>query len=165
MKSIIFFALVGLSFAEKFRYDNYKVVNLKIQNVLQLKKMQEFEENSKDLTFLDPPTSSRMHLEAVIAPTFFPIFQDAAQRLGMSYNVTQENYQKLLDLEMPPRKGKVDRFDFTSYYNLEAIYEWLNVLGSTYPDKVTLFDLGTSYEGRTIRGIKISSQKAVRNFF
>ena len=117
------------------------------------------------IRFLDSPTSLNKTAVAVVSPTFFPTFLALAKSSQISVLIVEQNFQKLLDLESPPRKGKADRFDWTSYYTLEEMYEWLDVLGSTYPDKVTLFDLGTSYEGRTIRGIKISSQKAVRIFF
>lgn len=47
-------------------------------------------------------------------------------------------------------------FGWKQYYELAEIYEWLDNIFSTYPDVTEEFSIGKSYEGRDIRGIKIS---------
>lgn len=41
------------------------------------------------------------------------------------------------------------------YYDLEDIYAWLDDLAAEFPE-VSIIEGGTSYEGRIIKGIKIS---------
>lgn len=43
-----------------------------------------------------------------------------------------------------------------SYYTNDQINDWLDDLATTYPDVVTPLTIGTSFEGRPIKGIKIS---------
>lgn len=46
---------------------------------------------------------------------------------------------------------------WTAYYTLEEIYEWLDELAATYPDKITVVEGGSSYEGRKIKGVVLST--------
>lgn len=169
MKFIVFLlipliALAGISFGEKVRYDNYKVVQFRIENAAQLQRMQNLESDAQGVTFLDSPVATKKDLEAVISPAEFPVFEEAAKEVGMDFKVMEDNFQRLLDIERPARSGRADRFDWTSYNTLEEIYEWLDVLGTTYPDKVTLVTIGQTYEKRPIRLAKISSGKPVSWF-
>lgn len=46
--------------------------------------------------------------------------------------------------------------DWTGYLTLEEIYEWLDSLVVDYPGVVESFKVGTSFEGRDIRGVKVN---------
>lgn len=46
--------------------------------------------------------------------------------------------------------------DWTQYHTLEEINDWINLIVYRYPNIVTPFTIGQSYEGREIKGIKIS---------
>lgn len=43
-----------------------------------------------------------------------------------------------------------------AYYTNDQINDWIDDLSATYPDIVTTVTIGSSYEGRPIRGLKIS---------
>lgn len=47
-------------------------------------------------------------------------------------------------------------FDWTRYHKLPEIEAWLDGVLDAYPDVTEGFEVGKSYEGRTIRGLKIS---------
>ena len=51
---------------------------------------------------------------------------------------------------------------FDDYQDLAAIYDRLDDFAADYPDLVTPMQLGTSYEGREIRGIKIAGTNPTR---
>lgn len=80
----------------------------------------------------------------------------------MNFKVTEENFQRLLDLERPSRQVKAVAMDWTYYNTLEEIYEWLNELALLYPSRLSLLTIGTTTEGRKIYLVKISSGKPVR---
>lgn len=42
------------------------------------------------------------------------------------------------------------------YHNLTTIYAWLDELVERYPDILTNYDFGRSYEGRVLRAVKVS---------
>jgi murein tripeptide amidase MpaA len=55
--------------------------------------------------------------------------------------------------------------DWTSYHSLEEIYAWLDELAAEFPNVVTLFEIGESYEGRTTRGLKMSHRAGNQAIF
>lgn len=51
---------------------------------------------------------------------------------------------------------KSDTFDFGIYHNLSDIYAWLDQILEEYPRVLTPYNVGYSFEGRTIRGLRLS---------
>lgn len=49
------------------------------------------------------------------------------------------------------------RMTFHKYHRMEDIHGYLDYLAQTYPQLVTLTDIGRSLEGRPLRLVKISS--------
>lgn len=47
-------------------------------------------------------------------------------------------------------------FDWVSYWTLAEINEWMDLLATQRPGDVSVFTVGTSYENREIRGLKIN---------
>ncbi|OLL23582.1 putative metallocarboxypeptidase ECM14 [Neolecta irregularis DAH-3] len=45
---------------------------------------------------------------------------------------------------------------FSNYQSLDTIYIWMDFLRALYPDLVDIIELGNSYEGRKIQGIKLN---------
>ncbi|XP_057376151.1 carboxypeptidase B-like [Daphnia carinata] len=54
-------------------------------------------------------------------------------------------------------KAQGHNMDWTSYHRLGDIYDYLAYLTDTYPQFVTLIDIGRSYEGRPLYVVRISS--------
>lgn len=52
-----------------------------------------------------------------------------------------------------------------AYYNLASINAWIDDLAKHFPNIVTVIDGGTSYENRTIKGLKISHGEGRRAIF
>lgn len=52
-----------------------------------------------------------------------------------------------------------ENFGWKKYYNLDAIYAWLDQLLEKYPKVLTNYNYGKSYEGRTLRAIKVSHKE------
>jgi murein tripeptide amidase MpaA len=73
--------------------------------------------------------------------------------------------QKLIDAEsraielkktVPFSPGALPKdFDFTNYHHYDDITAFIKSVATTYPDFVSLFDIGKSVEGRVIYGLKI----------
>lgn len=52
-----------------------------------------------------------------------------------------------------------------AYYTMEEIEAWIDDLAATYPDIVTIIIGGESYEGRQIKGLRISHGAGKRIIF
>lgn len=72
----------------------------------------------------------------------------------------QEIYCRLIDDEQPQSPPRAT-FGWNKYYDLDAIYKWLDNMLEQYPKELTNYNIGKSYENRTIRAVKLS-RKEVR---
>ncbi|TPX44873.1 hypothetical protein SeLEV6574_g04248 [Synchytrium endobioticum] len=90
--------------------------------------------------------------------------------LNMDYDVIVSNVQTLIDqssLSPPPSMsvdehgqyvfGMMDKPDFfKKYHTLDGLIAWMKGLEDEYPDLVAPVNIGKSFEGRDITGIRIS---------
>lgn len=89
-------------------------------------------------------------------PELFPIFVEIAQTNKMEYKVACNDFQSWIDAEKPLRNQK-EGFAFDKYNRLEDIHQFLEDTENIYPETVSVFTVGESYEGRLIKGMKIES--------
>lgn len=47
-------------------------------------------------------------------------------------------------------------FGWKQYYDLNAIYAWIDEILEKFPFVLTNYNFGTSYENRTLRAVKVS---------
>lgn len=90
----------------------------------------------------------------MVAPHKLPQFYEIMAKIGVSYQINIENVQKFVDRTMPANRST--SFDFNNYHTLNEIYKNLNDLSIQYPDNVQIVIGGRTYEGRQIRGVKVS---------
>jgi hypothetical protein len=79
----------------------------------------------------------------------------------------ERNIQTLIDEEeatIKPKNTSPNDFDWDHYFQLETIFKWMDKQINEN-DFVTAFDLGTTYEGNKIRGLKISKQRGNTGIF
>lgn len=93
----------------------------------------------------------------MVPPHRLQEFHDQMSVIGAHYTTYIEDIQTLVDSENGPnplvRSGS---FGWTQYHTLEEIYDWLDSLAAAYPGIVEVVVGGSSYEGREIKGVKIS---------
>ncbi|HNO79020.1 MAG TPA: M14 family zinc carboxypeptidase [Phycisphaerae bacterium] len=77
----------------------------------------------------------------------------ALERSGLQYETWIDNVQQLVDAERAGVRG-TDYFD--DYHNYADIQAYLEQLVAAHPTLASMFDVGTSLEGRTIRGIRVA---------
>lgn len=65
-------------------------------------------------------------------------------------------FPSLIDVESEANTRATQVFGWTRYHNLTDIEAWLDGILAAYPTVTEGFEIGKSYEGRTIRGLKIS---------
>ena len=89
----------------------------------------------------------------MVAPHKLPEFYEAMAQINIPYQIYIDNVQELIDTTTPFSPSK--KFDFNSYHNLDVIYERLDELATQYPN-VQVVVAGKTYEGREIKGVKLS---------
>ncbi|GLG98823.1 uncharacterized protein GBIM_05403, partial [Gryllus bimaculatus] len=93
----------------------------------------------------------------MVSPYLRIDFRDLARSVGLDVQIFIEDVQKLIQDENP--KTRSSTFGWQAYYPLTDVYDWLRSLETTYEDRVSIINIGKSYEGRDILGVKISSKR------
>lgn len=62
---------------------------------------------------------------------------------------------RLIDEEQPQSFSRAT-FGWKRYYGLQDIYKWMDQMIAQYPDELTNYNIGKSYEKRPFRAIKLS---------
>ncbi|KAJ8919789.1 hypothetical protein NQ315_006318 [Exocentrus adspersus] len=159
----LFFALlalgVGVSLAEKVRFDNYTLYRLTPNNEESLSFLQELEEATdapSEYNFWSSPVKVGAEVDIMVPPHRSRFFEAAAKSRQMDFQVVMDNVQEHIDREDIRQKFASERFGWTSYHTYEEYNEYLRTLVDRYPNTVTLLQGGTSYEGRQILGVRVS---------
>lgn len=96
-----------------------------------------------------------MDTDLVIAPDAFLHFKEVAEEFKINYEILTENIQEWFDDERPARKAKSWGFD--QYNTYEDIVNFLNEKNAQYPEITQVFTIGNTFEGREIKGIRITN--------
>ncbi|GFG31000.1 hypothetical protein Cfor_07987 [Coptotermes formosanus] len=161
MLKFVCLLVLSTAFADRATYSNYQVRRVFPENQEQLEVLSELEKNPNGLSFWLRPFRVQKAVDIMVPPHMLPQFNEIVASLNLKSEVYISNVQHLIDTERPKVRPRAD-FGWTDYYTLEEIYAWLDSLVEEYPNAVTPVSLGRSYEGREIRGVKVSFRKGNR---
>ena len=139
------------------RYDNFVVYRVDIPDQASANVI------NNDLTeYVDIWAEPRVGLNSdiMVSPTDLNLVKAKLKGANLKYSVMVENVQKLIELEqVPANKGariSTDHpMDWTSYHSQEDMEVYMDYLVEKYPDLVSTEVIGKSYEGRTMRVLRI----------
>ncbi|XP_076649854.1 uncharacterized protein LOC143357326 [Halictus rubicundus] len=158
MWKVVLLALVALATAEQIRYDNYKVFRVTPQTEDQLEIVRHLENISDSYSFWKGPSQVGNYADVMVAPHKEPEFIETMEKFGVAHETFVPDVQTLIDSEqsqVQPQAG----FDLKNYHKLEEIYSYLDSLAKAYPGKVQVVVGGKTYEGRQIKGVKLTFGK------
>ncbi|XP_055850675.1 zinc carboxypeptidase [Episyrphus balteatus] len=150
---LLLIALLSVSAEEPLRFDNYKVYKLFINEDGQYQSLKNIEKTFK-LNFWKEIRSLGEDCDVMVPPEKVLDFEKFLQKSSIGYNLTINNVQELIDNERP--KARSAGMEWTDYHSLEEIHAWVESLAQRFPKQVSLFSIGKSFEGRNIKGLKIS---------
>ncbi|XP_011690613.1 PREDICTED: zinc carboxypeptidase isoform X2 [Wasmannia auropunctata] len=153
-KIIVLCMIVWLAAAQKATFNNYKVFRIIPTTEAQVNKLHLLEAIPDGFSFWQEPSFVGRNVDLMVAPHKLPEFYEMMTQIGIPYQVFIEDVQKLIDQTTP--ESRSTSFDFNSYHTLEEIYKNLDDLAKQYPDKIQVIVGGRSYEGRQIKGVKVS---------
>ena len=85
------------------------------------------------------------------------------------YILTQTyNFQQKIDDQwktVRPKNTTANEFGWNNYFYIDTIYAWLDKITVENPQTVTPIVLGNSYEGRPIKGVKLSKRLGNKSVF
>lgn len=152
------------------QYKNFKIIriNLKNQDINYIKSLNYpvWESNSKfiDLKIHEDELSNLNceyqviidDLPQTIYETYPNIYNDELEQYLNNDVFNINEISKLQSLDNTTIDTLTDLF-FKEYRPLNTIYSWLDLIQESYPDLVNIEWLGTTYEGRDIKAIHLSS--------
>ncbi|XP_073950184.1 zinc carboxypeptidase-like [Choristoneura fumiferana] len=153
---------------DKFNFTNYALYRIIPKNIEELTTLHSMiHTNNKDLDFFDEPVNVDGLVSVVTSPGYRKTFDEILKANKIYAEVTIENIQAVIDKE---RIGKyahrnVRSMTWDAYYTFEDIYSWLDDVAAGNSDVVSLIYGGMSYEGREIKGVKISHGSGRRSIF
>ncbi|XP_055837041.1 zinc carboxypeptidase-like [Episyrphus balteatus] len=150
-------AVFGVSWAEQLRYDNHTVYKVLIENENQLTIVKHLSTLPNGYNLWKPFHGVGSDAHIMVSPKMKSAFDSLMKLNDFGTEVLIENVQSLIDEESSSYKRDAT-FGWTSYHSLDTIYDWIDDIIAEYSNIVTPFVIGKSYEGREIRGIKISSK-------
>lgn len=161
MKLLLVALCIGSAFAAQSRYDNYKVMSLLAKSEEQFEALKELE--SLGYLYMDPPTVKDHPVDVVVPPHKFAEIEEIIANFELKSKVVTENLQELIDNEGRSNL-RANKMSWTEYHNLETIYEWMEETAEKNP-AASIFVAGKSYEGRDLKGLKISYRSGNRGIF
>ncbi|XP_062559197.1 zinc carboxypeptidase-like [Armigeres subalbatus] len=145
-------AIAALS--ERARYDNYRLYRIKIESAQQLEVLQAVEQLGQGYNFWSEPVNVDSEVDLVVPPHMFAEFGELVERYDLQVQLSVSDLEQLFEQER--RRNTRQAFGWNAYYTLEEIYAWLDDLVTRYPTVLTTIVGGTTFEGREIRGVKVS---------
>ncbi|KAM3960500.1 uncharacterized protein ACR2FA_005409 [Aphomia sociella] len=141
-------------------YNNYKVYNVIPKSEVQVQYLTDLRKEGYD--FWTDVIDINKEVRIMVSPEQADEFVKYSTSVGMEAELSINNVQELIEAQMKPAKGarsaSLGSFTWDSYHSLEAIYSWLDELVELYPNVVTTVNIGSTHEGRQIKGVVIDFQ-------
>ncbi|XP_046971668.1 zinc carboxypeptidase-like [Vanessa cardui] len=166
-KFLFLILLVPFVSCEKLRFDNYTLYKISPENDQHYKLLQDIQNTDPRFDFWSEPTPLLDFVSVMSSPENKADLEEILQGYKMKYEVTMQNIQEAIDKETVGTYTRNNRasMSWNMYHNLESIELWFSDLLTAYPSVTGIIIGGRSYEGRNIKGIKISHGSGRRAIF
>ncbi|XP_049808637.1 zinc carboxypeptidase-like [Schistocerca nitens] len=141
--------------AGRARYDGHRVYRVQPASSRHVAILQEIQRRYPQLDFWTQPVAISRPVDVMVPPDLQEQITETFNGYAISYSIFIGDVQRLIDNESPHRQ-RAAGFDWTDYYPLENVYSWLESLVEQYPGVVSSVVIGSTFEGREQRGVKIS---------
>ncbi|XP_063366099.1 zinc carboxypeptidase-like [Cydia amplana] len=171
MKPILYLVLlVYLSntvLSEKLRYDNYTLFKIHVENVEQVKLLQDLQDTDFRFDFWTHPDHPAKFVQVMAGPEDRADLQKLLTENNMNAEISMNNVQEFIEKQTIKHysRNNIGSMTWDAYYSLEDIYAWIDDVVAQFPDIATKVIGGQTYEGREIVGIKISHGEGKKNIF
>ncbi|XP_072047241.1 carboxypeptidase B-like [Amphiura filiformis] len=165
IRGFLFAFCIILGVGERIRYDGYQVLRITPENENELRTLHNMQSSSlgEMIDFWKDPTFVNKPVDIMVSPDSKDYIIHSLMRGGVTKIVTFiKDVQAMIE---PPKRRMVrsTEFDYYHFNTIESINRWVTDTATEYAT-VTEGSLGSSFEGRSIKYLKISqggSKKAV----
>ncbi|CAG0886689.1 unnamed protein product [Darwinula stevensoni] len=157
--------LAAFAAAERVRYDGYEVKRVFPKESDDLRHLAELRHDNR----LDFWTEvQKPYTDIMVPPQMVEELEGRLRELGLPFMTIIRDVQKLSDEQKvaePNEDGTPRAMDWTSYHRLVDIHGYMDQLAEDYPDMVTVMSIGSSYEDRDMKLIKVSTGSATQKMW
>ncbi|XP_015434404.1 PREDICTED: zinc carboxypeptidase-like [Dufourea novaeangliae] len=158
-----FLLLLGVNCVEeKMRYDGYRLYKIFVPDTTGLELLKNMQDDDGYNFWGLPRINNTM--DVMISPEKLQEFMKAVNKTQLDPELMMDNVQQYIDNENP-RGNLRGMFDWLGYHRLDVIYRWLDSLVTQHSEIVKPLTGGRSYEGRSIRGVKLSYKEGNPGIF
>ncbi|XP_055914796.1 carboxypeptidase B [Eupeodes corollae] len=147
--------------------EGYKIYDVTPTNTFEqqiLEHLSKFE----DYDFFHRPRALNVSSRVMISPEDQDDFENTLNKFSLGFEVINEDVSKAIHLERSQNtlfRSMSRGVSFSSFQRFNQINAYLDELAAKYPNRVTVNNVGKSYEGRQIKTITITNgdKKANKN--
>ncbi|CAF3428507.1 unnamed protein product [Rotaria socialis] len=149
-------------------YSQYQLWRLDVTNNEQVAKLLGFSRAAyqQNINFWSEEFRVNIPIDVSIAPESIESFASflSSDDIKIKYHVIMKDIGSIIERQnlihkLMPSYENVGAFAYDKYHPIEEIHAWIDTMVQTYPSLATSFIVGTSYEKRQMKGLKISSSK------
>lgn len=116
---------------------------------------------TSDYSFWTQPRGINNDVDIMAYRWNVPVLKAALERMHISYQVTITDVRKVIaehkKLNDKAREIAGKAMEWTAYHTYDEIMAWTDSLATTYPNLVTVSNIGLSYEGRVMKMVTVST--------
>lgn len=155
---ILILACIGGNYCKK-NYQGHQVLRVIPETLQELSLLKKYHDIAHEVKFdfWRSPVALNHPVDIRLAGDSVRDFMGVLDMVNATYTVLIEDVQNLINKQVSRGQTTETDFDYGKYHSLEEIDNWMNSMVQMHGSVVQLFEVGTSYEGRKITGLKISS--------
>uniref|UniRef100_A0A2A4J379 Zinc carboxypeptidase A 1 n=1 Tax=Heliothis virescens TaxID=7102 RepID=A0A2A4J379_HELVI len=144
--------------AEYVSYDQYKVYKIvpssdaEVQILLDVQK-------SNQYYFWSDVVALNSDVRIMVDPAKQVEFEKYFESVKIPARVVIQDVQNMINEQLQRPATRSSKYAWDYYLSLDEIFAWLDQVVADHPDVATAVTIGTSVEGRPIRGVKIDFKK------
>ncbi|XP_019764321.2 zinc carboxypeptidase [Dendroctonus ponderosae] len=144
---------------EKLRFDNHTLYRLTPKSQEMVDNLRYLEENAyvAGYTFFTGTIAENVPVDILVPPKEAETFSRFLDDADIESSILNKNIQNAIDAEGFRPEARAGTFDWTSYHTFDEISNWVRNLAFTHADRLTLINGGTTFQGREIIGVKLST--------
>ncbi|XP_070577614.1 carboxypeptidase B-like [Ptychodera flava] len=165
--TIVILAVLTFASSEPSRFDGYQVLRINPKTYDELELLHQLKTQVGDkVDFWLSPHAVGYPVDVMVPPSLSPEVTAFLRLMKIDYIVFISDVQTLIDGQRTSSQDSQQdadiTFDYNRYHTYDEIDTWITDIANEYKDIVEIFEITKSYEGRRIRGLKISTSSIIK---
>ncbi|VVC88556.1 unnamed protein product, partial [Leptidea sinapis] len=164
--AIYLFLVTFACASAKFRFDNYTLYKILPENERHISLLRGLQEDAR-FDFWTDPSPLLNFVSVLSSPGYKHELENFLNENDIQFTISLPDVQDAISKEKIGSyvRSEPNSMRWDTYYKNEDINNWLDSLAIAYPNIVTVVVGGRTFEGREIKGVKISHGSGRRAIF